>query len=293
MLRITLFTYNKHTSPSDVAVPPDPLGFDVDYRWNTDLPLDPFSVYANAIKIIYALSQQPWDGPVKLADLDVTKTPGLNLVINLTKLPTSDRLEPAHLVLGLRQAVFDMAGRKPGFYRCMAFYAVWKLQIGRMIVMSDPDFSGSGEASKESIDLDALHFNSTLTATSGTITDPQDRHFTISWQYEGVGIPVDDIFTTIIDAQTAVAAHYSADECDQIIGQSVSTKTMFHITRLVGVKLRCGRIMRALILMSDVIFAYARYAEMGFVLKEFGVDVGRGVFYRIRPLALGRGDGTQ
>ncbi len=234
---------------------------------------------------------------MKLAALDVTKTPGLNLAIHLIKLPNRDLLEPGHLILGLRSAVFNMAGRKPGFYRCMAFVKLWDFQIGRMVVMPDPDFISSNSGSSvfnASIDGVAYQAKSNLTATSGTITDPQDSHFTISWQYEGVDIPVDDLFTTIIDAQTAVAEYNIADECDQIIGQGISTKTMFHITRLAaGPKLRCGRIMRALILMSDVILAYAKYAEMGFMLKDSGVDIGRGVFYRTRPLALGQGDGTR
>jgi len=233
---------------------------------------------------------------VKLTDLDVTKTPSLNLAIYLTEVPTSHWLEPGHLILGLRHAVFNMAGKTPGFYRCMAFFSMRKVQIGRMVIIPDPDFSSVGNSngiSGASIILRAYEANSTLTATSGTITDPQDRHFTISWQYEGMEIPEEDVFTTIIDAQTSVAPHNSADECDQIIGQSVSTRTMFHLTRFAGLTLRCGRIMRALIMMTDVILAYPRYGELSFVLKDFGVDVGRGVLYRIRPLALGQGNGTR
>jgi hypothetical protein len=101
----------------------------------------------------------------------------------------------------------------------------------------------------------------------------------ISWQYKGVEVLDDNVFIAIINAQASVAPHIRAYECDQVIAQSVSTKTMLHITQFNG--------LRALAPMGNVILANSKYARMSFVFKDCGVDIGKDVLYRTRPLPLG------
>lgn len=267
--------------------------------------MDPLAVYLNVIEIIYELSLQPWSSEVNLTKVATTSITPRKLFVYLVSIRGSGvKLQPGYLILALRQAVFHMAQRMPGFFTLKAWPTLQGRQIGHIWLTLQPPWSirmesptalsSSGIAEPKGIieDRQVNGSSSSLSASSGEFADDADEDFTIAYRFEGLDIPVQEIFTAILDGLTIAASYDQSGSCDWITGISAAGKAVFAITRKPGQELKCGRVSRALVLITTFPIVMGRkFQEVSVDLAYKGVVIGTGVLYRVRP--VGEGSGMQ
>lgn len=128
---------------------------------------------------------------------------------------------------------------------------------------------------------------SNLTASSGEVVDDIDPTFTITYDIsdDSLAIPLQEILTAVLDAQTITASLDLAENFDWITGVSVGGKTVLAITRKPGKVMSCAKVSRALILITTFpVINQKKFMEMAFEMRIRGEVVGTAVLFRVRPL---------
>lgn len=258
--------------------------------------MNPLYVCLVAVEFLHNLALLQWDGELDWGKFTSISLKDLNVYIYVANF--SKELQPRHLALALRQAVFDMAQKLPGWYEVWAQLNLRQRPLGGVYVTKNPNLkppSINNANISESVGIKLVAVNSSLAAESGEIVDPADPRFMISWQYEGPLIPPDEFFTAWLDAQIIAASHSRVQTCDQLTAYSASGKTVLAITRKPGVQaLYHHQVTSALYLIvldAFMSLATAQCGEMGFIMSYSNVVIGTGVIFSPRP--VGQGDDTQ
>ena len=199
------------------------------------------------------------------------------------------RLRVQYAVLGLYQAAVAIAqGSK--FTRLNALFYVGELKVGWL------EFRPELKVLHNSSRVDTLpslklgYANSTtMMADSGQISDPDDKNFVVTFEWDGMRIKAQDIFTVILDA-FAVTAEHDNKNLDAYIpaARSASGDTIMS-TWTVGEKenphMTWARLKRALIIIWDLLIIgskgrKARFEGFIFGLRYEGKEIGAGRMLR-------------
>ena len=130
--------------------------------------------------------------------------------------------------------------------------------------------------------VSVVNNTSILNANSGVIIDSADTRFRISWSSDGNLIPVQEMFSSIIDGMATTAQYDYDSPCSHITGVSFSGNVAFHINGYSGQTLLCRQISRAyLLLMVRVIARERQFREMEITLYFDGETIGGGYVLKI------------
>ena len=242
---------------------------------------------------MYGLSEQPWSSTVELvhSNLQNVVQDGYNVVIRTTKPDSNTQLTTGLAVRALREMVFEMAKGCPGFYQAESFMLLNQWGIGRISIAplekapkptairghpsNLPAYINAPKAS-------ATPANTSLAANSGTIQDPEDTRFVISYQYEGSNVAERGLFTAVLDGLGEIAQYNSDGPCDFISGISYDTNVVLHIGHAAGEVLFGWHAYRTLYLLVQKLFLVRHvFREMRFSLLFYGKVVGNGYIMKI------------
>lgn len=131
----------------------------------------------------------------------VVPGPDCKVILVLMGYGSATGLQCGHLVLALREVVFRMAQRQPGFYILNAYPRLQHERIGQIMFTA-----ATGSALANNVpNVTAIQSpgpSGSLAADSGEMIDPGDPRFKVRWNYEGLDIPSQEVFTAIVDTQT-------------------------------------------------------------------------------------------
>ena len=257
-------------------------------NWNESTSLDPLAVYTTAIELMYGLSQQPWSSEVELerSGLTVVHSPGV--IIYTQNDPPSPSLTTGLVVRALREMVFAMAEKQPGFFHVTSSLMLQGQKIGKILVDSLPrPLLGN---SKSNITLDASQLcqspsvKTTLETRSGNIVDPNDNRFQISYQYHDRKIEVQNTFSALLDGLSKSAQCDDDGLCPFLTALSFNSDTVIHIGHVDGEALFGWHISRSLyLLLSHVFLVQCVFREMAFSLSYYGTKIADGYIMQMGP----------
>ncbi len=188
-----------------------PPGFSVHLEFNSSVQLKPIQVYINVIELVSRLSNLPWTvtlpGSIRMTSTDAST------VLTLSPYPPfgDSSLRVQYAILGLYQAGVAIALENQ-FYQLNASLYMNDRKVGWF------EFLPSGSPLHESSNLDhrlPLSFDyandTNARAESGKITDPEDRNSVITYEWDGVRIKSQDIFTALLNGFAIAAEHNNPD----------------------------------------------------------------------------------
>ena len=278
------FTF--HSLPDlNVTAPTPPLGFSTSLNVKPSIQLKPLDVYICTIELMSLLSALSWD--FILPGLVTVASESLVLTIHPVESPaTNESVLPAeYAVLGLYQVGVAIAQGNQ-FYQLDATISIDSSMVGWFEYRS---YTGAPQQSPNS-SLQRLSPRigsevSQLYADSGRIFDPDEKNFLLTYQWDGLVIKSQDIFTVLLDG-FAIAAKHNGSHLDAHIPAARSASGDIVLsTWTVGDKadpdMSWGRLKRALLLIWDfLILGYrgrkARFGGFMFELQYKGKNIGAG-----------------
>ena len=211
------------------------------------------------------------------------------LLIIMKGYPRATGLQQGHLILTIREGIFQMARRQPGFFKLRAYPRLRHQCIGEVKITSDrrtlPSSLINNATRKTGVQEPS--FNASLTADSGEFVDPSEDKLIIRWNYEsaGLGIPAQEVFAAILDTQVIAASQSQEKICDHVTGYGAFDNTVLAITRKSGRitlnSLTYEHVSRLLYNIADgIIVKERRFGEMGFSFLWEGEKIGIGALFR-------------
>lgn len=193
-------------SATNTTAPTPPSGFKAELKFNDSIQLTPVEVYMYAIKFMSLLSNLGWNDYIQTY-LSMSY-PRFGTVCGMGPLPKGAplKLQIKYAALGLYKA--GVAISQNQFYQLYVKLLLEDEQIGW--IEFAPKKSESTQNTALTIytaSFEAKVSNATLTADSGFLVDPEDSKFRITYQWDGVKIKAQDIFTSFLDA-LVISAQY-------------------------------------------------------------------------------------
>ncbi|KAL6721971.1 hypothetical protein ACLMJK_001076 [Lecanora helva] len=274
-----------------------PPGFDVDYSWTKSMKLDPRQVFIEAVIVIFRLSLQNWDATVDLREIEETASDDGRVLLSITPAPMrSALLQPSHLILTIHQATFMMAARgEEGFIGFRGRLLLRKKLLGVVAMTSDRVPNELGNMIETTNATSSFSNRSTVMDNKGAKSGEFfDRAYKTAWEYIGLDLTAEEVFTMLIDTLTSIAPHELMETLENgwIVGHSHTGDTVISINPKNGHNFTYGQVTLALVqLMAQVIAPSNRYGEMSLTFFFAGEEVGNGVLFRARR--LGNEDSSQ
>lgn len=224
----------------------------------------------------------PWTSTLSLS-LEVSGyDASTELILNPFPPRGESRLQVRYAVLGLYRAGLAIAqGNK--FYELDAALYVGDEEVGwlefrpkdRAVLENvvDVDYSPALNASIANDTTTAMVM---VMADSGTVWDPDDRSFALTFRWDGVRIKAQDIFTTFLDGLATAAEHNNTDPDAYIpAARSASGDTVLSTWTLGeggNAEMTWARLKRALIMMWDLLIVGQRGRKTRFEGLSFGLE---------------------
>ncbi|KAL8887805.1 MAG: hypothetical protein Q9215_004666 [Flavoplaca cf. flavocitrina] len=271
--------------------PPVIPGFTVSFEWDPRKQMFPQDVFFVTVSAIWHSSQQQWNERADLSKLTITK-PG---PVGTTVLRFSDnqsmKLHPNHLVFALRQAFFIMVSRHGGFASFVAKLVLVNDVIGLMSMVMYPTSQLKSIENKTETDSSFSLLSGPVTnpaANFGEFVDPQDPHYKVRWNFQGLEINISEFQSAIVDALATMAPQVHGRPFDEAIGYSVLESVVLSIVRNSGQTISYAVVMRALVnLVAKVIYTRPSFTEMDFQIMHDDTEVVQAVIFR--PKRSGNG----
>ena len=241
-------------------------------------------MYRTAIHAVYATSTKGWNSE-EASDWDIASQIGeWKIFIVLTGCSRVTELQASHVILTIREAIFRMARRQPGFFMLSAYPQLRHQRIGEVKIRNEPHRPSLINNVTGKTGVQEPIFNASLTADSGEFADPSDDRLIIRWNYESAGldIPAQAVFTAILDTQVVAASQSQGKICDHVTGYGAFDNTVLAITRTPGLDwLTYEHVSRLLFhIANGIIFKERRFGEMGFSFLWIGQEIGIGALFR-------------
>ncbi|KAL8680638.1 MAG: hypothetical protein Q9186_003176 [Xanthomendoza sp. 1 TL-2023] len=261
------------------------------------MPLEPTEILRTIVVTVWILARQGWTNKVDLAPVDPATLPGeATAFIVITRAPMrGDLLQPGHLLLALRQAVFQMVGPPQSFCGLRATLKLRGRPLAIMAITTErpPRRPRINPSTHDPIIIERDKSNKTLAlqgnllaADSGVFDDPYFSNCQIAWAYSpnGHSIPQEDVWTSWVDTLANIAYHNSRDPFDHVTGYSAPgpgrTKLEVKGTSIER-QLNWAHVLGFLgTVGSRVIVKENRFAEMSFRILYRGDEIGIGVLSR-------------
>ena len=196
--------------------------------------MDQLGALAVAVEAMYILTLLPWEGVLR----DHYSVSAGSIIEEVFFVPTAapdadEQMDTQHMVLGLWAGCVYMTGQYQSYYETTVTLKMRGQQLGYILI---------GRRTREESTMTKGTINSTflirdtkgvlldstdlvpsrLTENSGTIADPQEVDFEVSYRYTGRRTSGDpqDIFLAALDALANAAPHDSGSRTQQLSGAS-------------------------------------------------------------------------
>lgn len=277
--------------PGSPTAPTPPPGFSVRLNFNSSVQLRPLEVYIYTMGLLTTLCFSPWTSTITHSLVMSGSDASTEVVLNPLHPFDDSTLEVRHGVLSLYKAGVAIAqgGR---FTKLDAPLYVGDLQVGSLEVqprsilssINNTTNNNNNEQPQPPTNPTSPSSNdpATLTTDSGTITDPIDPNFTLTYHWDGIRIKAQDIFTAFLDALATAAEHGNGDPDAHIpAARSAGGDTVLS-TWTVGAGMTWRRLKRALSLVWTVLVTggRARFEGLAFEVVYEGVGIGGGRLLR-------------
>ena len=238
---------------------------------------------------MYGLSQQSWSSEVELerSGLVVVHSPGV--IIYTKNDPPSTDLTTGLVVRALREVVFAMAKQQPGFFQVTSSLTLHGQGIGSILIDSLPrPMSSNNNSSSITLETTQLYESSsanfTLEAQSGSITDPDNNNFQISYQYQTRKVEVQKTLSALLDGLSKAAECDDTRICPFLTAFSFNSDTVIHIGHTDGQALFGWHVQRALYLLHYNLFLrHPTFQELTFSLSYYGTTIANGYLTKMGP----------
>ncbi|KAI4275286.1 MAG: hypothetical protein LQ337_003341 [Flavoplaca oasis] len=281
----------QRSQPPGLDTPPVIPGFTVSFEWDPSKQMFPPDVFFVTVSAIWHLSQQQWNERVDLSKSTITKTGPVGTTFVRFSDNQSTKLHPSHLVLALRQAFFIMDSRYGGPASFVAKLVLVNDVIGTMSMIMYPKPQLKSVKNKTETDSSFTLLPSPMTnlaATFGEFVDPEDPHYKVRWNFQGLEIYDSEFHTAIIDALATMAPQGHGRPFDEAIGYSVLESVVLSIVRNSGQTISYAVVMRALVsLVAKVIYARPSFTEMAFQIMHDNTEVVQAVIFRPKRPGIG------
>jgi hypothetical protein len=152
------------------------------------------------------LSVLGWNNNVQTS-LSMSK-PRFAITCGIAPLPRGGplKLQIKHAALGLWQAGMALSQNK--FYQLYVDLSLQGETVGWVgFAPQKPSSAQNIALTNSTVSSEAIISNKILTADFGIVVDPAEPEFSISYQFDGIKIKAQDIFTSFLDAMT-ISAQY-------------------------------------------------------------------------------------
>ena len=279
-----------HSLPS-VTAPVPPIGFSVRLTFNPSIRLSPIVVYQCAMELMAFLAALPWTFPIESSVTMAGEDAPTEVFLDRWPPSGDSKMQAQHVILGLYQAGVAIA-RGNSFTQLNAVLYMKELKIGWFEFRPERAAQHGSSEVEHLTPLNSAHaYNRTaiIMADSGRIPDPYDKKFFITYQWDGVRIKAQDIFTVMLDG-FAIAAEHNNSDLDAYIpaARSASGETVLS-TWTVGEKgnqhMTWSLLKKALFLVWDsLILGYegnkVKFEGVTFGLEYEGQAIGAGRMLR-------------
>ena len=248
------------------------------------------------------LAQQPWDVSVDLttySQLHLIKDPTDQVALYTESIP---RLTVGFAVRALLQLTtlmatgYDFHAVDGHIYRSsqevgrMFFISTDQLEPGlppNINVFSNVNFP-SGSSNVTEVSTVSSPSTTNLMALSGIIHDPNDERITITYSYNFVDIPEQDVLSAILDGLATVAQYPSDEIRPWIMGSSPLHNAYIQMSRKKGETLLGYHISRTFYLLArELYLVQRRWAEVVFDLYSGDTVIASGKVGSLRGLEGG------
>lgn len=278
------------------------------------MPLDWGEVYINTVELMASLALQDWNSELGREAQEVCAGPLFTTQIVVRSL--LPWIENKYLVWGLYQAGLQIGQRHASQHsklhagivlhgRPIGFFSFEPRQPGLVnypansTLLTEGTYFANTTSKASARHSSALLVKATigfLTANRGTVTDPLDNKLKITYEFDGVKISPNHIFTAYLDAFATAAIHDSEETGASIVAYSEDRHVSITVRRDVSyTDFTWGELVRALLVIWDqLIVGYgslgrnARWEGMSFLIEDDGNLIGEGflVYYRRPPRAV-------
>ena len=279
--------------------------FKVDIEWIPSEPLNPWAVYVIATTLMYRLAQKRWSEPMNQDARRISEGDRRACIV-FTDTSPSRQLTTEYAVRALYQVIKDMADGTPGFFCAKVSILASGLRVGTMLITKPqrprrPNITRSSDVNSTMASSSSRssqgYSNPTAISDdpeSGEIIDREDTHFRISYQYDGINVPAQDLFFAFFDgiAQTARLDHDAP--CDYITAVSASLNFVIHIGggEDPGMVLTTGHIKRAFwLLIASFYYPRKRFEGVEFSMFLEGKKLANGFMMKFPSASRRNGTG--
>ena len=199
--------------------------------------------------------------------------------------PGDSKLQVRYAVLGLYQAGMTIA-QESKYTRLEVSLYVRELKIGFLELRREVKQLLDGDHMMPLHSLVVHNITTAVMADTGTVVDPLQKNFVITYRRDGVRIKAVDIFTVILDGFAIAAVHNNQDAEAYIpAARSASGDLILSTWTEGGQKnpdMTWQRLKRALILIWDLLIIgdKPRFEGFAFKLKYDGHEIGGGRLLR-------------
>ena len=287
---------NHASSSSNPILPPPIPGFEVRLLFDRNPTLVLWEIYDMIIQLISILALESWDKllghETGLLDPDYKET----LIISPWPNVSSSLLLIKHAVVALYEAGIALAAKPatvPGYApRLYAGLFLKNQQLGFLKWLHKPASVGGGMNSTLSI-VDASNSSSTqqfgysdgptdVGAGSGTIVDPRDRKFRITYRLGSQRFNLSELFSVLLEGLTAAAPNDASKFGAFVTALDVSKDITVNIhSSNIPSLLSWGHLVDALLLIWGFVIKANNLVEMDFEVFYGGMKIGEGDILKI------------
>ena len=278
----------KATAPAlELTALNPPPGFSINLVFNGQVALSPIGVYSVALDTIYRLSIHEWSDTIRRSVLFALPDYAENIVFlpNNRGSSPSKRLLNGYAILALYAGVCAMTPPTRNlFFELKVVISKDRVPVGRCnLQLSDPGLRLPHNSSSEPVLARAgTSSHGILSANTGSITDPEDRRFRITYTFRNTRINSRHIFLAAIDGIAAAARMSAASRCGRLTGTTpneprnpaVVTVSASESSR--GFRLTWQYASRTVLLITRLMQAEGRFEGITFSLEHDGASFGEG-----------------
>ena len=221
-------------------------------------------MYICAIQCAYDFAQLGWNKA--FTEGMTIWVHGFDVEIDIEAAGAVNHLSHGLILLGLYETMANIAAQSR-FCQLSTSLLRYGRRIGLLSVEESKQLTLGGNVTDvaNSSQLTAASQSIAVTSTSGSITDRDDRSFSVSYIYSDLPINSKDVFLAIIDGMVTAGQSSPGTPFQSLHAMSPSGNCLIRIIRVDQVNY--SYVTRALKLVRDIMVMRKKFGEMTFELK--------------------------
>ena len=297
MMKMTLLISCRTIELPGPFPPPAISGYKTQIYWHMYESLNPWATYVIANHAMYNLALQGWSDPL-IPDPASVIDPTWRANIVITDDTSFHGMKTEYAVRALYDVLHSMATQNPGFYGAKISILISELPFGTMLLY-DPKFEPtnteglSNQTSAlsplagiaSSNDNQTIALNSSLTSDSGEIVAPEGPGFRITYTYDGINVPIQEIAFAIFDGLAQTAPLDGSAHRTHIHAVSASSNFVIHMGGDGDIDPEAWQFALAFLLIFEALYAKEkRFEGIDFAVHWDGKKIINGFMLKMSPV---------